>query len=78
MLYLAQDPMTAFAETIVRDRFEKGADRVLLEEELNRYSITDVRNPRPLFLLDLRNEGATCSVCPPMRCAPRRKRLAGD
>lgn len=59
LLYLAQDPMTAVAETIVRDRYEKSADRLLLEEELDRYSIAAVRNPRPLFLLDLRNEGAS-------------------
>ena len=50
---------TAFAETIVRDRYEKSAERLLLEEELDRYSIAVVRNPRPLFLLDLRNEGAS-------------------
>lgn len=59
LLYLAQNPVTAFAETIVRDRFEKSAERLLLEEELDRYSIAVVRNPRPLFLLDLRNEGAS-------------------
>ncbi|MER9776873.1 RES domain-containing protein [Mesorhizobium sp. M0220] len=59
LLYLAQDPTTAFAETIVRDRYEKSAERLLLEEELDRYSIPVVRNPRPLFLLDLRNEGAS-------------------
>ena len=58
LLYLAQDPMTAVAETVVRDRYEKSADRLLHEEELDRYSIAVVRNPRPLFLLDLRNEGA--------------------
>jgi len=59
LLYLAQDPSTAFAETIVRDRFEDKAERLLLEEELDRYSIVAVRNPGPLFLLDLRNEGAS-------------------
>lgn len=59
LLYLAQDPTTAFAETIVRDRYEKKSERLLLEEELDRYSIAAVRNPRPLFLLDLRNEGAS-------------------
>ena len=59
VLYLAQDPTTAFAETVVRDRYEKKAERLLLEEELDRYSIAAVRNPRPLFLLDLRNEGAS-------------------
>ena len=59
LLYLAQDPMTAFAETIVRDRFEKAHERLLLREEFDRYSIVAVRNPLPLFLLDLRNEGAS-------------------
>lgn len=59
LLYLAQNPITAVAETIVRDRFEKTTDRILLREELDRYSIALIRNPRPLFLLDLRNEGAS-------------------
>jgi len=59
VLYLAQDPTTAFAETVVRDRYERKAERLLLEEELDRYSIAAVRNPRPLLLLDLRNEGAS-------------------
>jgi hypothetical protein len=58
-LYLAQDLMTAVAETIVRDRFEKTDERLLLREEFDRYSIAAVRNPLPLFLLDLRNEGAS-------------------
>lgn len=57
LLYLAQDPMTAVAETIVRDRYEKETDRFLHLEELDRYSIAEIRNPRPLFLLDLRYEG---------------------
>lgn len=59
LLYLAQDTTTAVAETIVRDRFEKETDRFLHLEELDRYSIAAIRNPRPLFLLDLRFEGAT-------------------
>ncbi|KAB0565036.1 MULTISPECIES: RES family NAD+ phosphorylase [Brucella] len=59
LLYLAQNPMTAVAETIVRDRFEKKADRYLMREELDRYSIAVIRNPKPLFLLDLRYEGAS-------------------
>jgi hypothetical protein len=62
---LAQDLITAFAETIVRDRFENKAERLLLEDELDRYSIAAVQNPRPLFLLDLGNEGASLlSVSP--------------
>ena len=59
LLYLAQNPITAVAETIVRDRFEKTTDRILLLKELDRYSIALIRNPRPLFLLDLRFEGAS-------------------
>lgn len=59
LLYLAQNPITAVAETIVRDRFEKTTDRILLREELDRNSIALIRNPRPLFLLDLRFEGAS-------------------
>lgn len=58
LLYLAQDPMTAVAETIVRDRFQGKAERWILREEFDRYSIAAVRNPHPLFLLDLRFEGA--------------------
>jgi hypothetical protein len=59
LLYLAQDVKTAVAETIIRDRFEGKTDRLVLQEELDRYSITIVRNSRPLFLLDLRFEGAS-------------------
>ncbi|WP_291092660.1 RES family NAD+ phosphorylase [Hoeflea sp.] len=58
ILYLAQDVKTAVAETIVRDRFEGTSDRYLLREEFDRYSIASVRGNRPLFLLDLRYEGA--------------------
>lgn len=58
LLYLAQDPATAVAETIIRDRFERQAARELLREEFDRYSIATIRNPAPLLLLDLRHEGA--------------------
>ncbi|WP_281040738.1 RES family NAD+ phosphorylase [Rhizobium leguminosarum] len=58
LLYLAQDPATAIAETIVRDRFQGKAERLILREEFDRYSIAVIRNPNPLFLLDLRYEGA--------------------
>jgi len=74
LLYMAQDPITAFAEAIVRDRFEKNAIRSLHEEDIDRYSIAQVRNPRPLLLLDLRYEGEPiCSACPPTLCVPRRR-----
>ncbi len=59
LLYLAQNVKTAVAETIIRDRFEGSSERVLLREELDRYSVTSVRTTRPLLLLDLRHEGAS-------------------
>lgn len=59
LLYLAQDVKTAVAETIIRDRFEGKTERLVLQEEFDRYSVTSVRNSRPLFLLDLRFEGAS-------------------
>lgn len=59
LLYLAQDPATAVAETIIRDRFERQAARELLQEEFDRYSIATIRNREPLLLLDLRHEGAS-------------------
>ncbi|AKI02101.1 RES domain-containing protein [Hoeflea sp. IMCC20628] len=59
LLYLAQDAKTAVAEAIIRDRFEGTSERVILREELDRYSVTSVRTRRPLLLLDLRHEGAS-------------------
>ncbi|MGG7576733.1 hypothetical protein [Rhizobium sp. Nf11,1] len=50
--------MTAVAETIVRDRFQGRAERVIFQEEFDRYSVAAARNPGQLFLLDLRYEGA--------------------
>ena len=59
LLYLAQDTMTAVAETIVRDRFERKTKREILQEEFDLYSIAAIRNSVPLLLLDLRHEGAS-------------------
>jgi hypothetical protein len=59
LLYLAQNVKTAVAEAIIRDRFEGKSERLLVQEELDRYSVTSVRNTRPLLLLDLRYEGAS-------------------
>jgi hypothetical protein len=59
LLYIAQDPRTAIAETIIRDRYQGRAKRELLEEEFDDYSIAAVRNGDPLTLLDLRHEGAS-------------------
>ena len=59
LLYLAQDPATAVAEAIIRDRFEKKAERILLQEEFDAYSIAEIETEKPLFVLDLRYEGAS-------------------
>ena len=59
LLYLAQDPLTAVAETIIRDRFEGKDERILFQEEFDDRSIVAVRALRALFLLDLRYEGAS-------------------
>lgn len=59
ILYLAQDPATAVAETIIRDRFQGASERLLFQEEFDGYSIAVMRNNDPLFLLDLRHEGAS-------------------
>lgn len=59
ILYLAQDPATAVAETIIRDRFQGASERLLFQEEFDRYSIAVMQNNDPLFLLDLRHEGAS-------------------
>jgi RES domain len=59
LLYLAQDTRTAIAETIIRDRYQGKAERELIEEEFDDYSIAAVRNGDPLVLVDLRHEGAS-------------------
>lgn len=59
LLYLAQDTRTAVAETIIRDRFQDKAKRVLLEDEFDAYSIAAISKADPLVLVDLRHEGAS-------------------
>ena len=57
MIYIARDLPTAIAETIVRDRFEGSADRVLDETEFEDWAIAEVSALDPLTVLDLRTTG---------------------
>lgn len=57
LLYLAQDIATAIAETIVRDRFEGVAKRVLDRSEIEDWAVTEVSATSPLLVLDLRKTG---------------------
>lgn len=57
LVYIAQDLPTAIAETIVRDRFEGSADRVLDETEFEDWAIAEVSAVDPLTVLDLRTTG---------------------
>ncbi len=57
LLYIAADIATAIAETIVRDRFEGRARRVLERSELDTRVMTMIGAKDPLALLDLRGAG---------------------
>lgn len=57
LLYLAKDLATAIAETIVRDRFEGTAERVLDQSEFESWAVTEVSAIEPLDVIDLRNGG---------------------
>lgn len=57
LVYLARDLATAIAETIVRDRFEGSADRVLDETEFEDWAVAEVSAVDPLTVLDLRTTG---------------------
>jgi RES domain len=58
VLYIACDVETALAETIVRDRFEGKAKRLLAEEEMELWGATEVSAVAPLKVMDLRTKGA--------------------
>ena len=57
VLYAADDFPTAFAEAVVRDRFEGKARRFLYRPHLEQLCVTSIDSIRALALLDLR--GAT-------------------
>jgi hypothetical protein len=57
LVYIARDLATAIAETIVRDRFEGAAKRVLDESEIEEWAVAEVTAKAPLLVLDLRTTG---------------------
>jgi hypothetical protein len=57
LVYIARDLATAIAETIVRDRFEGSAKRVLDQTEIENWAVAEVTANEPLVVLDLRTTG---------------------
>lgn len=58
VLYAADSFPTAFAEAVVRDRFEGKAKRYLYRPHLEQVCVTAISSSRDLTLLDLRGAGA--------------------
>jgi hypothetical protein len=58
VLYAAADFPTAFAEAVVRDRFEGKSRRYLYRPHLEQVCLTAISSSRELTLLDLRGAGA--------------------
>jgi len=58
ILYAADNFPTAFAEAVVRDRFEGKAKRFLYRPSLERLYVTAISSNRELALLDLRGAAA--------------------
>lgn len=57
LVYLARNLATAIAETIVRDRFEGKAKRVLDITEVEDWVVSEVSAREPLTVIDLRTTG---------------------
>jgi hypothetical protein len=57
LVYIARDIATAIAETIIRDRFEGRARRILDITEVNDWAFSEVSATAPLTVLDLRTTG---------------------
>jgi len=57
VLYLGRTLTTAVAETIVRDRFVGWRRRLIAEEEILDWGVTEVHAEAPLALLDLTKTG---------------------
>ena len=57
LAYVARDLATAIAETIVRDRFEGAAERVLDQTEIEEWAVAEVTAVAPLVVIDLRTTG---------------------
>jgi len=58
VLYAADNFPTAFAEAVVRDRFEGKYRRYLYRPHLEQVCLTAISSSRDLMLLDLRGAGA--------------------
>ncbi|RXH31122.1 hypothetical protein XH99_10995 [Bradyrhizobium nanningense] len=58
VLYAADNFPTAFAEAVVRDRFEGKKKRFLYRPHLEQLCVTSISSSRELVLLDLRGSGA--------------------
>lgn len=58
VLYAADNFPTAFAEAVVRDRFEGKARRFLYRPHLEQLCVTSISSSRKLALLDLRGAAA--------------------
>jgi hypothetical protein len=57
LVYLARNLATAIAETVVRDRFEGKAKRVLDITEVEDWVVSEVSAREPLTVVDLRTTG---------------------
>lgn len=57
LVYIARDIATAIAETVIRDRFEGRARRILDVTEVDDWSFSEVSATAPLTALDLRTTG---------------------
>ena len=57
LAYIAKDAATSIAETIIRDRFEGEAKRVLDESEIRDWAMAEISAIAPLLVLDLRTTG---------------------
>lgn len=57
VLYAAKDFSTAFAEAVIRDRFEGRSQRYLYRPHLEQVCLTAISSSRELTLLDLRGAG---------------------
>lgn len=57
LVYIARDIATAIAETVIRDRFEGRARRILDVTEVDDWAFSEVSATAPLTVLDLRTTG---------------------
>jgi hypothetical protein len=58
LLYIGANLATSIAEAIIRDRFETGIAREIMESELDDWGACDVSMNVPMKLLDMRGDDA--------------------